>query len=101
MVLRQMSIDEFRKLAAGGEPPEMQGALLALLYDARGDWESAHEAAQALATADGAWIHAYLHRKEGDLGNAGYWYKRSGRPIPRCTPDAEWEQIARELLARV
>jgi hypothetical protein len=96
-----MSIEEFRKLAASEEPPELPAALLALLYDARGDWESAHEAAQALATAEGAWIHAYLHRKEGDPGNAGYWYRRAGRPMPRCTPEVEWEQIAGELLGRV
>ena len=93
-----MSPDEFRRSAAGQKRPALSGALLALWQDARGDWAAAHESAQRDGTADGAWVHAYLHRREGDLGNAGYWYRRAGRPPPKCGPEAEWEQIAAELL---
>jgi hypothetical protein len=93
-----MSIEEFRRLDAGAPPPGMPGALVALLRDSRGDWAGAHEAAQGDATPAGAWVHAYLHRKEGDLGNAAYWYRRAGRRVPKCGEDAEWAQIAGELL---
>ena len=70
-----MTVEEFE--ASGGK--EFDGVLLALWWDARGDWKRAHEIAQDVSDADGAWVHAYLHRKEGDLGNAAYWYRRAGR----------------------
>ncbi|HEX3728485.1 MAG TPA: hypothetical protein VHV47_01685 [Opitutaceae bacterium] len=95
--------EELKAAAAksGSPPPGLSGALAALWHDARGDWERAHECAQEDRGADGAWVHAYLHRKEGDLGNAGYWYARAGRPAPRDLPlDDEWSTLARELLAR-
>jgi hypothetical protein len=94
-----MSVDEFRQSAKGQPPPGLSGALLALWHDARGDWAAAHDSAQGDDNANGAWVHAYLHRKEGDIGNAGYWYRRAGRPLPKCGIGAEWEQIAAELLA--
>jgi hypothetical protein len=82
-------------------PPGLSGALAALWHDARGDWERAHECAQEDRGAYGAWVHAYLHRKEGDPGNAGYWYARAGRPAPAgLSLGEEWDAIARELLAR-
>jgi len=93
-----MTLEEFRGLAGGRPPPGISGALLALHHDARGDWEAAHQSAQAVDTPDGAWVHAYLHRKEGDAGNAGYWYRRAGRRVPACSLESEWEQIACELL---
>jgi hypothetical protein len=93
-----MSVDEFRKLAGGAPAPELSAALRALLQDSRGEWEAAHQSAQEEETRDGAWVHAYLHRKEGDLGNAGYWYRRAGRPVPTCSLEAEWAQIVGELL---
>lgn len=94
-----MSVEEFRQLVRSDTPKGLTGALRALLEDARGDWASAHEFAQADDNKEGAWVHAYLHRKEGDIGNAAYWYRRAGRPLPKCGLDAEWEQIAGELLA--
>jgi len=72
--------------------------LRALWYDARGDWHRAHTIAQDVDDAGGAWVHAYLHRKEGDLGNAGYWYQRAGRDVASDPLDAEWERIAAALL---
>jgi hypothetical protein len=70
----------------------------ALWHDATGDWEGAHRVAQDVETADGAWVHAYLHRKEGDVGNAGYWYRRAGRPVATGSLDDEWRAIATALL---
>ena len=99
-----MSFDEFQQAVAGGAiaPAGMSGALRALWHDARGDWDGAHECAQEDTSRDGSWVHAYLHRKEGDEGNAGYWYARAGRPVPAkgVTLAAEWAAIARELVAR-
>jgi hypothetical protein len=93
-----MTVDEFRQSTKGEAPKGLSGALLALYHDERGDWDAAHDSAQAGDTREGAWVHAYLHRKEGDLGNAGYWYRRAGRPVPTCGLEAEWAQIAGELL---
>jgi hypothetical protein len=87
--------------AGGNEPPAgLSGALVGLWHDGRGDWEAAHTAAQEDHGKAGAWVHAYLHRKEGDAGNAGYWYARAGRRMPAdgVTLAAEWEAMARELL---
>ena len=81
-------------------PESMGGALLALWWDGRGDWERAHEVAQAIENADGAWVHAYLHRKEGDTANAAYWYRRAGRPVATGELRAEWERMMAELLER-
>jgi hypothetical protein len=66
--------------------------------DARGHWDAAHEVAQDIDDKTGAWIHAYLHRKEGDLGNAGYWYRRAGQPIASDSLDEEWTRIVTALL---
>lgn len=97
-----MSFDELRQsIARDAAPPaDLSLSLRALWHDARGDWERAHNCAQEDHGRDGSWVHAYLHRKEGDLGNAGYWYSRAGRKMPAAsvTLDAEWEAMARELL---
>jgi hypothetical protein len=91
-----MTVEEF----AASDGRGFDGALLALWWDARGDWEKAHEVAQEVAGADGAWVHAYLHRKEGDLGNAGYWYRRAGRAVAKGDLRVEWEGIVGEMLGR-
>ncbi len=84
-----------------GPPADCSDALRALWHDARGDWEGAHACAQDDHSREGSWVHAYLHRKEGDSGNAGYWYARAGRTAPpRGTSlEAEWEAIARALTS--
>lgn len=98
-----MSFDEFQQsIARDTVPPaEMGPALQALWHDARGDWESAHGCAQDDHSREGSWVHAYLHRKEGDRGNAGYWYSCAGRTMPASavTLEDEWAAIARELSA--
>ena len=93
-----MTLEEFRASVSGREPPRVAPALLALWHDARGDWDAAHSVAQDVDDESGAWVHAYLHRKEGDIGNARYWYDRAGRPEATDSLDAEWSRIVAELL---
>ena len=93
-----MTLEEFRKTLSSTTPPSVSTLLLALWHDARGDWEQAHTLAQDVDDPAGAWVHAYLHRKEGDLGNAGYWYRRANQPIATDSLDAEWTRIASALL---
>jgi hypothetical protein len=94
-----MTLDDFRNSLAGkGPPSKISLALGGLWWDAKGDWTRAHECAQQIETWDGAWVHAYLHRKEGDQSNAEYWYGRAGKPICREPLATEWGQIAQALL---
>ena len=96
-----MTLAEFKRTTSEDTPPAtLPPPLRALCHDAKGNWDAAHEVAQDIDNATGAWIHAYLHRKEGDLGNAGYWYRRAQRPECRSSLDAEWEEIATALLER-
>ena len=96
----QMSFADFLQSTAAGNspPPGLSRALLALWHDARGQWDTAHALAQEAEGKDGAWVHAYLHRQEGDEGNAGYWYRRAGRPAGQGELRAEWEAMVRALL---
>jgi hypothetical protein len=80
-------------------PDDAPPLLRALWCDATGDWARAHTLAQDVETTDGAWVHAYLHRREGDEDNAGYWYRRAGRPAAKGDLDVEWREIARALTA--
>lgn len=93
-----MTFDEFRS-SAPAEPKDLGAPLLALWQDAAGNWEAAHRHVQDDTSAEGAWVHAYLHRKEGDDSNAGYWYARAGKPRFSGALEVEWEEIARALLS--
>jgi len=94
-----MTLDEFRKSLNEPAPPVgLPQALAGLWWDATGDWKRAHESAQQDEGADGSWVHAYLHRKEGDQSNAAYWYNRAGKPVCREPLDAEWLNIVSALL---
>jgi hypothetical protein len=94
-----MTLEELRAaLAHPRAPAGLPPLLHALWLDARGDWDGAHAVAQDDPSAEAAWVHAYLHRKEGDQGNAGYWYGRAGRARFSGSLDEEWEAIARVLL---
>ena len=93
-----MNLDAFRATLSDDEPPSRDPLLHALWLDARGDWHGAHELAQDVGSADGSWVHAYLHRKEGDLPNAGYWYRRAGKPVADGSLEDEWASIAATLL---
>ena len=94
-----MDISAFRASLANTAPPAgLSHALAALWWDAKGDWGKAHEAAQKDDGPQGCAVHAYLHRVEGDLSNAGYWYKRAGRPPATGTLAEEWNALAAEYL---
>ena len=88
------AVRSFTALPASAPP-----LLRALWHDATGDWEDAHTLAQDVESPDGAWVHAYLHRKEGDVSNAAYWYRRAGKPVVSVPLDAEWDAIAAALLS--
>ncbi len=94
-----MTLQQFRaSLTHPTPPPDLGHALAGLWWDARGDWTRAHESAQQDEGPAGSWVHAYLHRKEGDQGNAGYWYNRAGQPPCRTSLDEEWLDIVKALL---
>jgi hypothetical protein len=94
-----VTLSEFKRTTSESKPPAtLSPPLLALWHDAKGEWDAAHEVAQSIDNPTGAWIHAYLHRKEGDLGNAGYWYRLAQKPECRDSLDAEWEDIAAAVL---
>ena len=96
-----MTADELRASTSSPQPPAgLSPALRALWHDARGDWDEAHRVAQDIDDETGAWVHAYLHFKEGDLGNAAYWYRRAERPVATVSLDAEWQAIVTELCNR-
>jgi hypothetical protein len=95
-----VTLEEFRATLSNATPPDVSPALVALWHDARGDWEKAHLVAQDVDDDSGSWVHAYLHRKEGDLGNAGYWYRRAQRPAATDSLKDEWTRIVAELLGR-
>ncbi len=99
------ALESFEKAIAGGAPPEnLCAPLRALWLDARGDWSAAHKCVDELdrpgVDADAMWVHAYLHRKEGDAENADQWYRRAGRPVAAGGLAAEWRAIAAALLAK-
>jgi len=96
-----MDVAKFKKSVAAAAPPGgLSAAASALWWDAKGDWGKAHAAAQEGDDKAGAWVHAYLHRKEGDLSNAGYWYRRAGKSAATSSLKVEWEAIARALLKK-
>jgi len=84
-------------LSQAAPPHDASKPLAALWWAGKGDWDKAHAIAQDDPGMDAAWVHAYLHRVEGDLGNASYWYRRAGRPDAGDAPDAEWERIVATL----
>ncbi len=95
-----MNLEAFRGSLAMPEPPEaLDPALAGLWWDAKGSWDRAHHCAQEEDGPRSAWVHAYLHRKEGDLANAAYWYRRAGRPVAGGDLDREWAAIVEALLA--
>jgi hypothetical protein len=94
-----MTFEEFQASVGRGEKPEgVSAELLALWTEARGDWKGAHEIVQDIESREAAWVHAHLHRREGDLGNAAYWYARARKSVCNAPLEDEWAQIARELI---
>ena len=94
-----MTLQQFNNSLLDDTPPdELSLYLQALWLDAKGDWGRAHGVAQELEDSTGSWIHAYLHRKEGDLGNAAYWYRRAGKPVASGGLKEEHEALVKALL---
>ena len=90
---------DFRRSLAGDKPPSrLSAALAALWWAGKNDWDKAHQIVMDEASADCAWVHAYLHRVEGDRANADYWYRRAHRAAETAPFEAEWAAIAAELL---
>ncbi len=90
---------EFQATLEGQSPPGLwPEALQALWWDAKGNWKAAHDIVEDLPSAEGSWVHAYLHRKEGDQWNAGYWYKRAGKSLPSFSLEKELQEIVEALL---
>jgi hypothetical protein len=91
--------DAFKASLTNAEPPQgVSVPLAALWWAAKGDWNKAHVLVQPKIGADASWVHAYLHRREGEMGNAAYWYRRADKPYPKASSEEEWEQIVAELL---
>jgi hypothetical protein len=79
-------------------PPDLNKYLSVLWYDAKGKWDIAHNLAQAIYNRDGSLLHAYLHRKEGDLANAAYWYSNADKEMPNKSIKDEWEELVKYYL---
>ena len=94
-----MNFQEFNQsLSASAPPPDFNIPLQALWHDAKGAWHTAHALVQNHQDAHSCRVHAFLHREEGDLGNANYWYKRAGKTMPNGSLRQEWETIVKELI---
>jgi hypothetical protein len=94
-----MNAETFVGSVDGREPPPwVSEPLRALWWDRKGDWDRAHGIAQQIPTAQGSAVHAYLHREEGVLWNADYWYSQAGRERPDIPLDQEWELLVEEML---
>jgi hypothetical protein len=94
-----VSAADFKASLSGAAPaPGLDAPLAGLWWAAKGDWDQAHRIVQDDPSRDAAWVHAYLHRVEGDLGNAGYWYRQAGRPAATDSLESEWQRIASALI---
>lgn len=95
-----MDFEDFKKsIKAGVAPSSLTKGLQAMWHDGKGDWTRAHDIAQEIHSKEGSWIHAYLHRKEGDEGNAAYWYHRANQPVCQAALEEEWADIVMTLLS--
>ena len=95
-----MTFDDFLASLDHKEPPELPPVLRALWYDKKQQWHQAHQIAQEVHDRNGSWVHAYLHREEGDKWNAGYWYDRAGKKMPDYSLEEEWDFLVKYFLNR-
>jgi hypothetical protein len=94
-----MNLDFIKESLEEDKPPSATSVYIQTLwYDAKGNWQKAHELIQDVPDKNAAWIHAYLHRKEGDVYNADYWYNKAGKKRPPVSLEQEWEEIVLALL---
>ncbi len=97
--ISEMTFDEFKASIAQPAPATgLSVELESLWHDGKGDWDKSHEVIQDVNSKNAAWIHAYLHRKEGDLGNAQYWYSRANKTMPKVSLKEEWESLVEHFL---
>jgi hypothetical protein len=96
-----MNLANFKQSLADSAPPAgVDLSLQALWQEAKGNWDAAHKLVQSReGEARSDWVHAYLHRREGDLNNAGYWYRRAGKAVATVSLEAEWDMVTETLLA--
>jgi len=90
-----MTLNEFKELT---QPDGLSVQLKSLWYDSQGDWQKAHAEVDQLSDQASAWVHAYLHRKEGDVWNADYWYSKAGKSRPALSLEAEWEMLVEQMI---
>jgi hypothetical protein len=94
-----MNFTDFRASISHAAPSsDLSPPLAALWWAQKGDWEKAHTIVMNDDSVEAAWVHAYLHRVEGDLPNAGYWYRTAGKPVEKGSLDSEWNTIVAALL---
>lgn len=94
-----MTFEDFStSLKKDAPPPGVSTELQGLWWDGKGNWDKSHETVQDLSSKNAAWVHAYLHRKEGDIWNADYWYSRAGKVRPKVSLEEEWEAMVKALL---
>jgi hypothetical protein len=93
-----MTLEQFKSSLDSGTAPHSSAYLESLWYDGKGDWDKSHMIIQDVEDKNAAWIHAYLHRKEGDIGNADYWYSRAGKKRPSISFEQEWEDLVKVFL---
>jgi hypothetical protein len=92
-------VDLQASVSADTPPPDLPPTVEALWWAAKGEWDKAHKIVQDDESREAAWVHAYLHRVEGDLPNARYWYRTAGKPVETGTLENEWKAIVEQLLA--
>ena len=94
-----MNIDTFKASTDAETLPDgLSVPLEAMWHQGKGNWAEAHRLAQSENSPNGSWVHAHLHRVEGDLGNAAYWYRLADRPVCTSSLDDEWEEIVTALV---
>lgn len=94
-----MNLTALKESLLAESPPEAASLYLkSLWYDAKNNWNKAHELIQDVPDKNASWIHAYLHRKEGDIWNADYWYTKAGKKRPNLSLQEEWEQIVNSFI---
>jgi len=98
-IKRPMQFETFHQSLQHTNPPTgITVYLLAMWYDGHGDWDKAHSIVDSLEDSTACWVHAYLHRREGDIWNADYWYRKANKKRPDISLQEEWETIVKALL---
>jgi hypothetical protein len=95
-----MTFEEFIISIQHDQPPDFSPYLESLWFERKGDWDKAHKIAQEIPDSGGSWIHAYIHRVEGDRWNSNYWYTKAGKKMPDISLKEEWESLVKYFLKK-